>query len=416
MKIPCRQRETCRLCHSHDLRTVLDLAATPPANAFVSPLDDLAPQETFPLRLMFCNTCTHVQLGHVVDPSILFENYVYVSGTSPAFRQHFSDYAASIFACYPQATDSLAVDIGSNDGVLLSAFRDLGLRIQGVDPAVEISRNANENGIPTLNAFFSENVASVIKEQHGLAAIVTANNVMAHIDDLSSVVTDVRTLLAIDGLFCFEVSYLLDVFEQTLFDTIYHEHLDYHTVAPLVGFLARHGLTMIAAERVPSHGGSIRIIAQRDDGPHPITESVATMITAERQAGLDDPKKIEMFAAHIETLKQALCDVLIDKKAQGRRIFGYGAPAKATTLMYQFGLGKEVLDCIIDDSPLKQGLASPGLHIPVVSSKILDESPPDDVLILAWNFADPIVAKLKPFVDQGGHIIVPLPNLKVITK
>ncbi|MHC8508163.1 MAG: class I SAM-dependent methyltransferase [Rhodospirillales bacterium] len=410
----CRKRSDCRLCGSARLRPALRLTPTPPANAFVPADKAAAPQDAFPLDVMFCEDCAHVQLGHVVDPSLLFEDYVYVSGTSPVFRRHFDGYAESIVTRLG-VKGGLAVDIGSNDGVLLSALRGRGFEIQGVDPAAEIARRADAAGVPTVNGFFSGAVAAEIRAARGPAAVVTANNVMAHIDDLSSAARAVCGLLADDGVFCFEVSYLLDVYEKTLFDTIYHEHLDYHSVKPLVGFLDRHGLEMIAAERVSSHGGSIRIAAQKAGGPRAAGPSVAESVSLEEAAGLDRPETFAALAEKIEARKAELTAVLHEKKAQGRRIIGYGAPAKAATLMHHFGLGPAVLDFIVDDSPLKQGLLTPGLHIPVVPPAALDDKPWDDILILAWNFADPILDKLAPWIQQGRCAVVPLPEVKVIS-
>jgi len=231
-----RTRESCRLCSSRALERVLSLTPTPPANAFVTAVERDRPQPVFPLDLHFCRDCGHVQLLTVVDPRVLFENYVYVSGTSPVFVRHFEAYADDVMRYFSLEHGALAVDIGSNDGTLLGFFQKAGLRILGIDPAKAIAEAATARGIPTIAGFFTPASAARIRAEHGPAAVITANNVFAHIDDLSGVTEGVRSLLSPDGVFVFEVSYLVDVIEKTLFDTIYHEHLCYHSVRPLIPF------------------------------------------------------------------------------------------------------------------------------------------------------------------------------------
>ena len=307
----------------------------------------------------------------------------------------------------------LVVEIGSNDGTLLSAFRAIGATIQGVDPAAEISAQANAAGIPTLNDFFSSKLAEEIKSEKGPAKIVAANNVCAHIDDLWSVAEAVCDLLADDGVFVFEVSYRLDVIEKLLFDTIYHEHLDYHAVAPLNRFLQSCGLNAIRVDAIATHGGSIRVYACKGHA-RPQGGSVKEFIEREEKAGLFALETYTSYETRIAALGDALRSHLIQSKQQGRRVAGYGAPAKTTTLMYHLGLNTNDLAYIVDDSPLKQGMFTPGLHIPVVAKDRLAADPVDDLLILAWNFSDPIIANNKTFLQNGGRFIVPLPDLKVI--
>jgi SAM-dependent methyltransferase len=408
-----RRRESCRLCGGADLTLVLSLIPTPPANAFVAKSALNEPQKTFPLDLFFCESCTHVQLLDIVDPSVLFADYVYVSGTSPVFVEHFKNYAADILNRFQAPADSLVVDIGSNDGTLLSIFKDAGMTVLGIDPARDIAAQANQNGIETKTDFFTKSLAKSIADDRGPASIITANNVFAHADDLIGIVEGIQRLMAPDGVFVFEVSYLLDVYEQTLFDTIYHEHLAYHSVKPLVSFFQAHGLELIEAERVSSHGGSLRGIVQHAGGPHAVGPSIAQRLAEEDRLKLDKSSTLQQFAVNIERNKQELIGVLDDLKRQGKSIAGFGAPAKATTLMYHFGLGPDVIDFIVDDSPLKQGLYTPGHHIPVLPSSALYEQKPDFALILAWNFAEPIMNNHQKFQQTGGQFIIPLPRVQV---
>jgi SAM-dependent methyltransferase len=410
----CHRRNDCRLCGSKDLELVFKLAPTPPANAFVKPSEAKKPQEKFPLDLFFCRGCGHLQLLEVVDPAILFEHYVYVSGTSPVFVRHFQDYAADLISRFGLKKGGLVVDIGSNDGTLLGFFQNAGMKALGVDPAREISEAANKAGIETLNAFFTLELAAKIRKERGPAAAVTANNVFAHADDLKGVLQGVHALLADDGVFACEVSYLAEMIRGTLFDMIYHEHVAYHTVGPLKRFLEANGFELLEAIKVETHGGSLRVIAQKKGGPRRAGRSVAERLSEEEALGLSKPEAFKAFARQIEQRKAELSGLLKKLKSEGKTIAGFGAPAKATTLMHHFGLGKDVLDFIVDDSPWKQGLLSPGLHIPVVSKEEMYKRKPDYVLILAWNFAEPIMKKHKDFLDAGGHFIVPLPTVEVI--
>jgi SAM-dependent methyltransferase len=408
------RRTSCRLCESDQLELVLKLEPTPPANAFVPESLKGIEQPRFPLDVFFCNSCTHLQLLDVVDAKMLFENYVYVSGTSPVFIQHFKNYSQDIINRYHPQPNSLVVDIGSNDGTLLSFFKDSGFSVLGVDPARDIAAEATTRGIKTICGFFTQKLAEEIILAYGQASIITANNVFAHADDLSEITQGVKALLAPDGVFSFEVSYLADVVEKTLFDTIYHEHVAFHSVRPLVTFLKHHGLELIEAVRVDSHGGSLRAIAQKSGGPHPHGSSVDELISLEDSMGLNKIETFKSFSENIELLKKELSELLKNLKAQGAKIAGFGAPAKATTLMYHFGIGPEVIDYVIDDSPLKQNLYTPGMHIPVVNGQAIQEKKPDYLLILAWNFADSIIKRNQAYLDSGGHFIVPLPKVSII--
>jgi hypothetical protein len=238
--------------------------------------------------------------------------------------------------------------------------------------------------------------------------------VFAHVDDLSALTDGIRTLLAPDGIFVFEVSYLADIYQKTLFDTIYHEHLDYHSVGPLPAFFDRHGLQLVDAKRVDTHGGSLRGYVQHRDGPWEVSERVAELVELERSLALDRPETLRDFGLRIDGIGRELSAMLDALKRDGKRIAGFGAPAKATTLMHQFGIGPQYLDFIVDDSPLKQGLFSPGMHVPVLPSSALYERRPDYVVILAWNFAPSIMNAHRPFHDAGGRFIVPLPTVELV--
>jgi len=395
------------------LELVLGLTPTPPANAFVTEEQINEHQETFPLDVFFCEDCAHVQLLDVVDPAHLFENYVYVSGTSPVFVKHFEGYANTVAERYiGETANKLVVDIGSNDGTLLGKFKDLGLMVLGIDPARDIAAEASASGIETKTAFFTSMLAEEIRQSHGPAKVICANNVYAHADDLIDITRGIRALLAPDGVFVFEVSYLVDVFEKTLFDTIYHEHVAYHSVRPLKRFFAEQGMELIAADRISSHGGSLRGVVQLAGGPYNIEPSVNELILLEEGLGLNKTETLRQFAAKIDACKSQLIFLLEELKASGKTVAAFGAPAKATTLMYHFGIGPDIIDFIVDDSPLKQNMYSPGMHIPVLPSAAIYEKEPDAVVILAWNFAEPIMKNHAAYLEQGGEFLVPLPRFQ----
>lgn len=405
-------KKTCRLCGSGKLEQVIELTPTPLANAFVPAERCAEPQDIFPLALRKCGACHHLQLGCVVDPEVLFRDYVYVSGTSSIFREHFHAYARDMATRAQLSSGDLVFEIGSNDGTLLNCFKRLGMKVLGIDPAINIAQDASKAGIETIGEFFTPDTARRIRDERGPARVITANNVCAHIDDLSAVVKGVKTLLAPDGLVAFEVSYLVDVLNDVLFDTIYHEHLDYHAVSPLLGFFERHDMRVVGATRVPSHGGSIRIYVGHRDHLRPIDPALEDILSLERDMNLDQTQTYQAFSRRIDSLGAEVSKTVRALKEKGHRIAGYGAPAKATTLLYHFQLC-DALDFIVDDSHLKQGLFTPGYHLPVLPSAQLLERLPDYALLLAWNFADAIIAKNVAYSSAGGHFIVPVPHLRV---
>jgi SAM-dependent methyltransferase len=410
----CRRRNDCRLCGATKLHKVLSLAPIPLANAFVTRENLSTVQPHFPLDVWLCEACGHVQLLDVIDSKVLFEHYVYVSGTSPAFVRHFEQYADYVVRGFSPPEKGFIVEIGSNDGTLLKFFRERGLRVLGVDPAREIGEATRSIGIPTITNFFTPTLAEMILTENGHADIIVANNVLAHIDDLSSVMRGIVRLLAPSGVLLFEVAYLADLVQKILFDTIYHEHIDYHSVGPLIPFLAKHGLELIEATRVDTHGGSVRAVAQRKGGLFPVGGSVVAALQVEQEMKLRHPDTYRALSARIDNLGSELVKLLRTLAGQGKRIAGFGAPAKATTLMYHLGITPDMIEFIVDDSPLKQGRFTPGMHIPVLPGKAIYERRPDYVLILAWNFARPIIEKHAAFRQAGGRFIVPLPALEVI--
>jgi SAM-dependent methyltransferase len=401
------------LCGTGRLQLALPLEHTPLGDHFVGAerLDQV--QEAYPLDLMLCEDCGNVQLQHVVNPEIIYRDYTYTSSVSLGLVEHFQRYADAVLQRVDPRPNVLVVEIGSNEGAMLRAFQKRGLTTLGVDPAREIARCATAAGIETLPCYFTAEVAQTIRDQRGPAAIVIANNVIANIDDLSEVMRGLETLLAPQGVFVFETSYCLDVVQDALLDTIFHEHLTYFSVRPLVPFFRRHGMELIDAQRVATKGGSLRVTAQRAGGSRPVASSVAELQELEASAGLNRLETYRTLAARLDHRKRELHDVLGSWKAQGKTIAAYGAAVGLTTMIYQFGLGK-FLSFIVDDNPGKHNLYSPGLHLPTLPSEALYQRKPDYVVVLAWRYVDSILQQHQAFLAQGGQFVTPLPEIRVI--
>lgn len=402
------KRLSCGACASKNLKTVLSLGSTPPANAFLKSLND--PEQFFPLELSFCEACGFVQLNRVVSPELLFRDYVYVSSTSPVFVQHFKELADLIIKRFKLQPNSLVVDVGSNDGILLRPFKEKGMKVLGIDPAEKIAAIATQNGIETLPSFFTPQVASDITKARGKAKVISATSVFSHIDDLDSFVEGIKELLADDGVFVVEVYYLYELIEKNLFDTIYHEHLSYFTTKTISQLLKRLGMQVFDVCETDTHGGSLRVFAQKSGGPYKIEDSVKKFVAMEEAKHLSEASTYVEFAKKIEQNKAKLKELLKELKSKGKRIVGYGAPAKGNTLLNSFQIGTGFLDYIVDDSPWKQGLYTPGTHIPVMGFDELHKSKPDYILILAWNFAEPIMKKCADF----SNFIIPVPNPRIV--
>jgi SAM-dependent methyltransferase len=321
---------------------------------------------------------------------------------------HFAEYAKTVADRFALSGDSLVVDVGSNDGVLLSHFKKHGTKILGIDPAENIAAEATRKGISTKTAFFKPEIAREIAEREGKASVITANNVFAHTDDILGFVEAIKELLSPDGVFIFEVQYLKDLIEKNLFDIVYHEHLLYYHLTPLVPFFKNKGLRIFDVERVPTHGGSIRVYVGWDAGPHQTSDRVALVLSGESQ--LNTLSTYAAFGKRIKAGGEKLRGLLLKLRAQGKRVVGYGAPAKATTLSYALGVDGTMLDYIVDDSPMKQGLYMPGTHIKIKAPEELYKDKPDYSLILAWNFSDSIVKNHRQFVENGGIFISPVPE------
>jgi len=409
-----KHRNDCRLCGSTQLELVLPILPSAIGDAFISMEQLNEPQELFPLDTYICLECGHLQNLDVVDPEILFRNYTYRSSVSLGLVEHFKKYAQSVVDELRILQGSLVIEIGSNDGSLLKAFKALGMKVLGVDPAKMIAAAATKEGVPTLPEFFTSIIAKDILSDHGSTKLICANNVFAHADNITDIVQGIRSLLAPDGVFIFEVSYVPDIIDNFVFDTIYHEHVSHHALIPLERFFNSLDMMLFNVERVATKGGSIRGFAQPlSSGKRLKTKYLLQMIAEENRRGIDKPQIYRDFYQAIQIRKQKVLDYLDTAILPNQTVAAYGASTTATTLLYHFEL-EERLNFIVDDNPLKDGMFSPGAHIPVYSSHALYTHKPDIVVILAWQYADAIIRKHERFQQAGGKFLIPLPNMKIL--
>jgi SAM-dependent methyltransferase len=411
-----KHKTDCRLCGSTSLDHVLPILPSAIGDAFVTADRLNEKQDLYPLDCYLCLDCGHLQNLDVVDPDILFRDYTYRTSVSLGLVEHFKRYAQSVVSSLGIPEGSLVAEMGSNDGSLLKAFKNEGMRVQGVDPARDIAAAATADGVPTVPDFFTSALAARIKSDQGEAKLFCANNVFAHIDNMSDVVKGIRSLLADDGAFVFEVSYIVDMIDNMVFDTIYHEHVSHHALIPLETFLNRHDMTLFHVARTATKGGSIRAFAQpKSTGKRPRSPELSQLIAEEERRGITKPQIYRDWFVAIEKAKRAVLATLDKAIAEGKLVAAYGASTTTTTLLYHFELESRI-KFILDDNPLKQGLFSPGAHIPVLPSSELATRKPDIVVILAWIYAEPILKRNQAYLEAGGCFLVPLPEPQIVGK
>ncbi len=404
-----RHDKHCRICGSEKVETVFKLTDTPLGDEFVR-IENIT-QPVYPLELAMCLDCGYVYLPYIVNHEASYVDYVYVSGITVGLRSHYDEYAQEIVANFGLQPDSLIVDLGSNDGSMLASFKRSGMKVLGVEPATNIALQANQSGLPTINDFFTDKVASQILDEYGKARVVTANYMYANIDDVLSFTRSVARLLTDDGLFVIETGYHPEQMKIRMFDYIYHEHFSYFTVDVLDKLFSACGLKLVDVKKTKPKGGSIRVVAQLKEGSRPVNDRVRQLIEEERISGMRDPETYRKFANEITDSKNQLRDLLDKLKAEGKKIVGFGASHSTTTLIYHFGLAP-YLDYLVDDNVLKHGTFSPGYHLPVYSAEKLNVALPDYVLILGWQHQNSIMGKHT--LINGAKWIVPLPDLKII--
>lgn len=408
------KRTNCRACKSTNVKLALNLAATPVGDHYLKENDLGKVQQSYPMDLYFCNDCTLAQLLDVVSPEILYANFIYETSISLGLKEHFQNYAQEVTTNTKLPVNSLVMDIGSNDGTLLSHFRDLGFNILGIDPAKEIAERATAKGIKTLATVFNAKAAEKILQQHGQASLICSNNTMANIDDLDDYLSGIKTLLNKEAYFVFETGYLSDILNNYLFDTIYHEHISYFSAISLQKLFNRHQLELVDLKKIPTKGGSIRGYV-RHLGQGKVRDSVKSIIDQELAQEINTLKPYKKLASKISNTKNQLLDLLSSLAQDGKTIWGYGASVGVTTFLYDFNLNT-YLNILVDDNPAKFNTYSPGHQLPVKSSAEIYLGKPDYIVILAWRYADPIIKKHRQYLKDGGKFIISWPEIKVIEK
>lgn len=407
--------EKCQICGNPDLESVLFLGYIPPVNQM--PPVGRRPQEqpAYPAEVLFCPRCKLVQLGCIVDPAVLFPpDYPYTSGTTRILHANFAEMVQD---CKQEVLDpgpeGLVIDVGSNDGTLLSKWRQAGHRVHGIEPT-DKAQLAVAAGIPSTQAFFTRPVAAQVRAQVGAAKVVTATNVFAHIENIHDIVEAILLLLDDGGVFISESHYLMSLLETCQYDTVYHEHLRYYSVHSLQHLLAAHGLEVIRVKKIPSHGGSVRVYAARK-GTLPVQDSVGATLRAEQAAGVDSSAALKSFARRVVLSKLKLYGLLKDIKEQGGRVYGVGAPSRASTLIVYTGLDNGILDCVLEIAGShKIGRYMPGTLIPVREESLLFTEQPEYALLLSWHIADELMPKLRQ-KGYRGKFLIPLPEPRVVS-
>ena len=404
----------CRFCRNLLNHTFVDLGMSPLSNAYLK-LDTINKAEKFyPLHTYVCDNCFLVQLEEFETPDHIFSDYAYFSSYSETWLRHAENYTELMTQRFSLNANSQVIEIASNDGYLLQYFQKQNIPVLGIEPAANVAKVAEEKGIPSLVKFFGVSTAKELVAQGKQADLLLGNNVLAHVPNLNDFVAGMKIVLKPDGILTMEFPHVLQLILQNQFDTIYHEHFSYFSFLTVEKVFATHGLTLFDVEELPTHGGSLRIYGQHNDGKKPISDRVSLLKSKEIEAGLDQRSTYLGFGEQVKATKRHLLSFLIDIKNRGKSVVGYGAPAKGNTLLNYCGIRTDLLDYTVDRSPYKQGLFLPGTHIPIYHPDKIIETKPDYLLILPWNIKDEIIEQMSHIREWGGKFVVPIPEVEVI--
>lgn len=404
----------CQFCGTALKHTLVNLGMSPLCESYVN-FEQLNQMEAFyPLHVRVCDNCFLVQLEAYVSPEHIFSEYAYFSSYADTWLRHCKAYTDLMVERFNLNQQSQVVELASNDGYLLQYFVEKNIPVLGVEPATNIAKIAVAKGIPTVNEFFGRVCARKLVQQGIQADLIAANNVLAHVPDLNDFVAGMKILLKPQGVATGEIQHLMRLMESNQFDTIYHEHFCYHTLTTLEKIFAAHGLTLFDVEELSTHGGSLRIYARhQDDSTKPISDRVIELRNREAAAGFNSIERYTNFEEQVRETKRKLLDFLIKKKREGKQIVGYGAPGKGNTLLNYCGIRTDFLDYTVDRNPYKHGKFLPGTHIPIYPTSKIEETKPDYVLILPWNFKDEIMEQMSLIRNWGGQFVVPIPEINI---
>jgi novobiocin biosynthesis protein NovU/D-mycarose 3-C-methyltransferase len=409
-----QERTQCRTCGSKNLKLILDLGKTALVNDFLKPEEVANYKVSLPLRVVLCPDCSLVQLADTVDPKILYSHYAYVTSTSKTMDTHLNNMMTHLLSTARLGSGSKVLEIASNTGVFLKKFKEQGCEVLGIEPAGNIADVALATAIPTRKEFFNAATAKKLRAEWGAADLILGRHVFAHIDNLRDLVAGLEAVSHAETLIAFEVPYLVDFFEHTEYDTIYHEHLSYIPVRAIEALVKDSALMLSRVDHYPIHGGSILFHLRHRSSKAEPHESVAQALAKESQMRLAEPATWANFAKRVNHIRAELPALLRQLKSQGKRIIGYGASAKGNTLLNTCGISARELDYIIDNTPFKQNKVAPGSWIPVRPPEMLLRDQPDYALLLAWNFAPEIIARETEYQKRGGRFIVPIPEPKIV--